>query len=141
MQHAVFKNAVLYSALAGLFYQVVCGMAVVFQLPEFYLWFRFYPFPVSALWYAIYTGGCMIAMAGIFLFLRLKKKGDFIYFLGKMLMLIFLLHAFMVKFAISYTEPFVETYLAGIGVWLIYPILIFVILKTENQHKNERANR
>lgn len=141
MQHAVFKNAVLYSALVGLFYQAVCGMAVVFQLPEFYLWLRFYPFPVSALWYAIYSVGCMVAMAGILLFLRRKKKGVFIYFLGKMLMLIFLLHAFMVKFAISYTEPFVETYLAGIGIWLIYPILILVILNTENQYKNERANR
>jgi len=55
-------------------------------------------------------------------------------------MLIFLLHAFMVKFAISYTEPFIKTYLAGIGAWLIYPILIFVLLKTENQHNNERSS-
>ncbi len=128
---------VLYSALVGLFYQVVCGMAVVLEFSEFYLWFRFYPFPVSSLWYGLYVVGCLMALLGIWLFLQDKKNSVFIYFLGKILMLIFLLYAFMVKFAISYTEPFIETYLAGIGAWMIYPILIFVLLKTENQNNNE----
>lgn len=140
MANSVFKKTVLYTALAGLLYQVVCGMAIVFQLPELYLWFRFYPFPVSAFWYAIYSAGSLIAMAGILLFFRNKKNSVFIYFLGKMLMLIFLLHAFMVKFTTSYTEPFIETYLAGIGAWMIYPILILVLLKTQNHKEYDRTN-
>jgi hypothetical protein len=141
MQETLFRKTVLYSALVGLFYQAVCGIAVVFRFTEFYLWLRFYPFPVSVFWHIVYVVACFVAFLGIWFFLRKKKNGIFIYFLGKILMLIFLLHAFMVKFAISYTEPFIETYLAGIGAWMIYPVLIFVLLKTENHHNYERANQ
>lgn len=78
-------------------------------------------------------------MGGVIFFLRNKKNSVFIYLLGKMLMLVFLLHAFMEKFAISRTESFIETYLVGIAAWLIYPFLFFVILTTENNHRNERS--
>lgn len=134
----MFKKAVLYSALVGLFYQVFCGLAYIFRLSKLYLWLRFYPFPVSTLWYVMYVLGCLVALGGILFFLQNKKNSVFVYLLGKILMLVFLLYAFMENFAISRSEPFIETYLVGIVAWLIYPFLIFVFLTTENNHNNER---
>lgn len=132
MKQSFFRITVLYSAMAGLLYQLICGIAVVFQLHDLYSRLRFYPFPVTALWYALYAVGCWVALYGIWLFYKKKNQGVAYYFAGKLILLIFLMHALMEKFTVSFNEPYIETYLAGIGVWIIYPILILVLLKTQN---------
>ncbi|MCX7744786.1 MAG: hypothetical protein N2167_09525 [Flavobacteriales bacterium] len=132
MNHSFFNIAVFFSAMVGLFYQVVCGIAVILQFHDLYRWLRFYPFPVSRVWYALYCLGCIVALTGVWTFLLNNKRGLAYYFIGKMIILIFLIHAFMEKFSISYNEPYIETYLAGFGSWLIYPILFLIILKTHN---------
>jgi hypothetical protein len=118
--------------MAGLLYQLICGIAVVFHLQDLYSRLRFYPFPESGFWYALYAVGCLVALYGIGIFYKKKNSGVAYYFVGKLIMLIFLMHALMEKFTVSFNEPYIETYLAGIGVWIIYPILILVLLKTQN---------
>ncbi len=132
MKQSFFRITVLHSAMAGLIYQLICGIAVVFKFYDLYSRLRFYPFPVSGVWYALYVVGCLVALYGIWLFHRMKNRGVVFYFVGKFILLIFLMHALMEKFTVSFNEPYIETYLACMGVWIIYPMLILVLLKTQN---------